>query len=221
MAKFPETFTTEPITVDPAVLPAHLDEPFYNLQAKGFSVVIGLELDELPSLTEIAGQPGVREFCARDLEERWGNTEMATRQLAKGGGRGVMLLKEISSQETAGFGWLGSADEKEQGYTGGDITFAIRMNERFAGRKLAPDFTNAIVMGGMHFFDARKIGWETWSSNAAAVNTYVRAGALLTKAMVSERPTLDTAYPLATEGKYAGKHVREDTRLYFKAPASF
>lgn len=221
MAQFPETFTTEPITVNPDEMPAELAEPFYNLQEKGFSVVIGLEPSEVPSLTEIAGQSGVLEYCARDLAERWGSYEMAERQLAKDGGRGVSLLKETATWDTAGFGWLGKASDEERGYTGGDNTFAIRMNERFAGRGLAVDFTKALVLGGMQFFDARRIGWETWSSNPAAVNTYVRAGALLTKAVASSRPTLDPVYPLATDGKYAGKHVRPDTRLYFKDPASF
>jgi len=104
--------------------------------------------------------------------------------------------------------------------TGMPYTFAIRLNEEFAGQRLATPFTRAIVYGSMKYFNAKGIGLETWASNNKAVNSYVRAGALLTSAQNGERPTLDETFPIAEEGKHAGKHVRPDTRLYMKFPES-
>lgn len=220
MPHFHDSFVEQPHYIEPNEMPPEQQEPFVELDRKGFVVVAGLRRSDVPEITEIAGQPGTREFCPRDLTERWGSEEMIEAQLARKP-RGVIRLEHQKSQQTAGFGWTGYADEKERKYTGASITFAIRINEQFGGNGLATPFTRAIVYSSRKFFGATAIGWETWASNNKAVNAYIRAGAALTRAVNSKRPTLDTTFPVATEGDHVGKHIRPDTRLYMRAPESF
>lgn len=211
-ARFPTTFADKPYQLGLGdVAPGHT-MPLMALARKGYAVEVGITPEDVPSLTEIARQEGVREYCPNDLAHRWTDEETTEKQLAKDGGRGVFLLRNIATNAIAGFGWTGkSSDEERQILTMCEHTFAVRLHEGTRGQGLAVPFSQIIVAGSMSVFRARRIGLETWASNNAAVNTYVKAGAELVRAVTGQpRPTLDKHKSINETGQY----VTDDTRLY-------
>jgi GNAT superfamily N-acetyltransferase len=130
------------------------------------------------------------------------------------------LLRKVADSAIYGYGWTGKAGADERAITKYDHTFAVRLHEAARGQGLAVPFTIVIVAATMRLVRARRIGLETWASNAAAVNTYAGengAGAQFVKAVRSTRPTLDVSKPFDEK---RGKHITEDTRLYMRFPWS-
>lgn len=216
-AHFPNTFATERYQLGLHDLAPKYSMPLAELGRKGYVVEVGLMREDVAAITEIAGQTGVREYCRRDLDERWTDEASAEKQLAKDTGRGAFLLRKIANNAISGFGWTGLAGADERAITQYEHTFAVRLHQDTQGQGLATPFSQVIVAGSMSVFRARRIGLETWASNGAAVNAYLRAGAQLVRAVSGQlRPTLDETKPLNDKGQ----HVTEDTRLYMRYPWS-
>jgi hypothetical protein len=185
-----------------------------TLAHKEIIVVSGLVEADVPQITAIAGQTGVREFCPKDMGKRFPDAEtIASDWLPKG--RGAFLALDAANDgRIVGYGWTGPelCDELPDCET----TFAVRLCEEVAGRGLGAPFTTLIVAGSMALHGAEKIGLETWGSNAAAVRSYVNAGAQLVRTRDSERETQNPDQADRIDGK--GRMLRRDTRLYMQFP---
>jgi hypothetical protein len=214
MANFPTGFEEAPHMLRPTDLrPVH-SEHLSTLQSKDYDVVAGLDRTVVSELAEIAQQEGVREFCPNDLKRRWATEEMAEKQLAKDGGRGVLRLVSRKTGKTHGFGWTGKISEDEQSYLPMcENTFALRLHEAARGKKLGTPFSRIIVAGSMALWGARNIGLETWASNTPAVRTYLSAGAELVTTKDDVRPTLN-------RNNFSHQNHRNDVRLYMNYPWS-
>jgi len=211
-AQFPTTFATERYQLGLGDIAPKHSMLLGALGRCGYAVEVGLVREDVSALTEIAGQPGTREYCPRDIEERWTNETVAEQQLGKDGGRGVFVLRNMANNAIAGFGWTGkSGNDEQKNLPMCENTFAIRLHEDSRGQGLAVPFSKIIVAGSMSIFRARRIGLETWASNNAAFNSYLKADAKAIKAINAKRPTLDTSKPFDEE---RGKHMTEDTRIY-------
>lgn len=208
MSDFPKGFVESPYILSPNDVQLEQRVHLRQLERQGYEVVAGLRREDVPALTEVAEQEGTREFCPNDLKLRWGNEEMAERQLAKAGGRCVLRLVRKDTGDTHGFGWTGHISEEEKQYLPMcENTFALRLHEASRGKKLGMPFSRVIVAGSMALWGARNIGLETWASNTAAVRTYLAAGAELVTTKDDVRPTLDRT-------KFQHERHRNDVRLY-------
>ncbi|HVS58826.1 MAG TPA: GNAT family N-acetyltransferase, partial [Candidatus Saccharimonadales bacterium] len=210
--RYPDTFTRELVPLDPHGLSAAGQRALGQLHIEGFEVEVGLRRQDVADITEIAGQEWVREFCPNDLDKRFGDEQMVEAWLAKNGGRGVFLLRHVGERALAGYGWTGAEATPE--LPDCETTFAVRLNEQYAGNGLGTPFTTAIVSGSMAVFGACRTSLETWASNASAIRTYTRVGAQLVTTRDDRRPTLRPA-PNETDG------MRRDVRLFMVFPQTF
>lgn len=210
--RYPDTFTRELVPLDPHGLSEAGQRALGQLHIEGFDVEVGLRRRDVADIAAIANQEAVREFCPNDLEKRFGDEQMAEAWLAKNGGRGVFLLRHMGERALAGYGWTGAEITPE--LPDCETTFALRLSEEVAGRRLGTPFTTAIVSGSMAVFGTTRTGLETWASNTRAVRTYARAGTQLVTSRDDKRPTLRPA-PNETEG------MRRDTRLFMVFPQTF
>lgn len=211
MASFPTTFVAEHIPITPGLLEDEGAEAMDRLQHAGFEVVAGLRRAEVPEITAIAKQEGVREFCPRDLTKRFPDEETVEYAwLPKNGGRAVFLLRRLG--KIAGYSWTGQETCPELPEC--ETTFAIRLHEDMAGKGLGAPYTSVTVFASMALYNARKIGLETWGSNGGAVSSYVKAGARLVRVKDDMRPTL---HPAANETD----GMRRDTRMFMQFPQTF
>lgn len=227
-AEFPTTFTETPQLVMPTDVRPNMSTIIDGLISSGYGLVAGLRREDVEDITRIAGQPGVREFCPKDLRQRWTDEAAAEKQLAKDGGRGVFRLVRLLDHldpingDTVGYGWTGkSGDDERAKLPLCENTFAIRLDAAVAGQGLGKRFTGGIVAGSMALFGARNIGLETWASNVGAVKSYFAAGAEFVAAQNDERETLDYDVACRDESRN-GEYVayRPDTRYFMQFPQS-
>lgn len=209
---FPTTFTDVTKTLAADSLDEKGNEARAILAAAGFEVKVGVQRTDFAAIAEIASQEGIREFCPNDISKRFGDEPMMEKWLGKNGGRGMFLLYETQSGDLAGYGWAGAGEYEELPEC--MTTFAIRLNERMAGKGLGKPFTDVIVSGSVMLFSALHIGLETWGSNTAAVRTYLKAGAVLVTTKDAVRPTLKPAAN-ETDGQ------RRDIRVFMQFPRTF
>lgn len=227
-AEFPTTFTDTPLVLTPQhVQPKHADI-ISGLESRGYGIVAGLREQDVQDITRIAGQPGVREFCPKDIRQRWTNIDATRKQLNKDGGRGVFRLVKLVDHldpidgDTVGYGWTGKSSEDERAKLPRcENTFAIRLDSAVARQGLGRRFTAGIVVGSMALFNAHNIGLETWASNVGAVKSYFGAAAEFVTGQNSERVTRNLDEAVRTEiidGEEIG--IRPDTRYYMQFPWS-
>src|SRR5215469_13501649 len=131
---YPSTFTDTPVDLSQVELDSAGVAAVSKLHDAGFEVVAGIRPQDVPVLTEIAGQTYVREYCPNDLTKRFGNNEMVEQWLAKNGGRALFLLRESATHVVRGFGWTGPAICEK--VADGETTFGIRLDERVSGQGL-------------------------------------------------------------------------------------
>jgi len=204
MHTIPTTFTEE---LYPLPLNTMSNEGFAavrELRDKGFAVAIGLRQTDVESLTELAGQQAIREYCPNDLERRFGDEAMVQSWLTKG--RLTFQLRRIGETGLSGILWTGP--EKSNDLPDCDNTFAVRLSETVAGQGLATPFTIAALSGSVAL-GVKKIGLETWQSNAGAVKTYEKAGAKHIARRNGTRPTLGPRGEI------------DDVRLFMQFPQTF
>jgi RimJ/RimL family protein N-acetyltransferase len=206
---YPTTFTDTPVSLDDFELDQVGTAAIEKLRQRGFEVVTGVRPEDVPFITEIAKQQAVREFCPKDLANRFGDREMMEQWLRKNGGRAVFLLRDIEHKQVRGYGWTGLQPcEELPEYT---TTFGVRLDERVSGQGLGTPFVAALLSGSMAAYGTERVWGETWGSNIGAVKTYLRIGAVLVGTKDDWRPTLETA-PGVVEG------MRQDVRLLMKFP---
>ena len=205
----PTTFSDEPINLAQVTLDQQATEAIGRLEQSGFEVTAGLQLADIPFITEISKQNAVREFCPNDLTKRFGDRGMIERWLQKDGGRAVFLLRDIETKVIRGFGWAGlkQCDELPD-YA---ATFGVRLDERVSGRGLGRPFIMAIFSGSRVLYGITGIWGETWGSNVGAVKTYLRIGAEVVSTTDDWRETIESGTGVV-EGK------RQDVRLLLKFP---
>lgn len=206
---YPTTFTDNPKKLSHVALDNAGIEAVNRLRGEGFEIVAGVQVADVQAIAEIAQQKAVLEFCPNDVAKRFGDQLMMERWLGKNGGRGVFLLREIDTQLIRGYGWAGrSKCEQLPDYL---HTFGVRLDKQVGGRGLGTPFVAAIFSGSKALYETRGIWGETWGSNAGAVKTYLRAGAVLVATTDDWRPTLGME-----QGDAYGK--RRDIRLLLKFP---
>lgn len=205
----PSTFTDTPVSLANYELDQAGVAAIEKLRQRGFEVVAGVTLADLPYIAEIAQQQAVREQCPKDLTNRFGDLAMMEKWLGKNGGRAFFLLRDLEHGHIRGYGWTGLAHcEQLPEYT---TTFAVRLDERVSGQGLGVPFVTAILSGSTTLYGTQRIWGETWGSNGGAVKTYLRAGAVLVATKDDWRPTLATG-PGVVDGK------RQDVRILMKFP---
>lgn len=206
---YPTTFTEDLKNLTQVALDQGGAEAIAKLRQAGFEVVAGVRISDVPSITEIAHQQAVVEFCPNDVMKRFGDLEMMEHWLGKNGGRGVFLLRETETKQIRGYGWVGlSKHEQLPEYAN---TFAVRLDEHVSGQGLGLPFVSAIFSGSRALYGTGGIWGETWGSNVGAVKTYLRVGAVLVSVADDWRPTLGMG-----QGDVYGK--RRDVRLLMKFP---
>lgn len=203
-----------------APLPSNLGdqatEAAAQLAEHGFVVHAGLTPEYAGVISQIARQAAIREYCPKDAtESRFGTPESAAQWLKKGDeklrtyGRGmfVLLHQTAGEPEVAGYGWTGP--EASDHVPGGQVTFAVRMNEAFQGMRAARPFTTLIVAGSAALYGAEGVWLEAWASNIRATSTYERAGFVRhpeATTSIDQRPSLRRG------------RVLPDARLYMSFP---
>ncbi len=206
---YPTTFTDNPKNLINVALDDMGAEAVLRLREAGFEVVAGVQVADVPTITEIARQKAVLEFCPNDVTKRFGDQAMMEHWLGKNGGRGAFLLREIKTQQIRGYGWTGlSKCEQLPDYA---HTFGVRLDERVGGRGFGALFVAAIFSGSKVLYSTRGIWGEAWGSNVGAVKTYLRIGAVLVATTDGWRSTLGTE-----QDEVYGK--RRDIRLLMKFP---
>jgi hypothetical protein len=180
-----------------------------KLNARGIEVYTGFRRQDQPEVATIAGQTGVREFCANDTNRRFATEEMAEEWQKKG--RLFFQLRDLGRSSLIGYGWTGP--ERCGELPDCENTFAERLSEEVAGRGLGAPFAVVIASGSVAL-DVCKVGLETWGSNTAAVRSYLKAGAELVTTRDDQRPTQNPA-PHEADGK------RRDVRLFMRFPQTF
>ena len=208
---FPATFTNALRALEPSELDQAGTAAIEKLRQRGFEVVVGVTLADVPYITEIAQQQAVREYCPKDLTQRFGDSEMMTAWLGKNGGRAMFLLRDVEHHVVRGYGWtgLGTCEELPD-YT---TTFGVRLDERVSGQGLGTPFVTTILSGSTALFGAQRVWGETWGSNVGAVKTYLKLGAKLVSVKDDWRPTLTTT-PSVVDGK------RQDIHLLMTFPSA-
>lgn len=218
---FPNTFAEAHVPLQDVALDDPGVQALRHLKLVDYMVAAGVCREDVPAITEIANQEGVREFCPRDAKERFVSERSMEKWLGKNGGRGMFLLKNIGTQAIEGFGWVGK--EKCEELPRCETTFAIRLHERAAGARkgVGTAFTTAIVSGAMALHKARGIGLETWASNAGAVNAYINAGATVVKARSIDKDGKLITRPTLDENFASMNGERPDTRLFMEFERTF
>jgi hypothetical protein len=217
MSQYPTTFAETHTPLDLYGLDELGREALISLQKQGFEVVSGIQREDVPEVTAIAGQTAVREFCRNDMDTRFGDEPMVERWLQKKGGRGMFLLRRLGN--IAGYGWTG-AEECEE-IPGSETTFAVRVNDKFSGQRLATPFTTVIVSDSVARFGASNISLETWGSNTKAVKAYLRAGADLVTTADAWRPTLKIEEAGVVFDAENGYYKRRDVRQFMQFTRTF
>lgn len=205
----PATFTDAPLVLDQNLLDPAGAAAVERLRQRGFEVIVGVTAQDVPYITEIAGQQAVREFCPKDLTHRFRDEAMMAQWLGKNGGRAVFLLRDIQQKVICGYGWTGLGHcEQLPDHT---TTFGVRLDERVGGQGLGTPFVASILSGSRSLFGTQHVWGETWGSNVGAVKTYLKIGAKLVLTTDDWRPTLTTG-PGVVDGK------RQDVRLLMTFP---
>lgn len=212
MAEFPTTFAEDLLPLQFVELDDKGSEAVKTLADKGFEVVAGVRRADVPEITAIANQDGVREYCPNDLATRVGDEPMMETWLTKNGGRGAFILRRIGKTSVSGYGWVGQ--EENRNLPKCESTFAIRIDEAEGGKGLGSLYTTAIVAGSAALYGAKKIGLETWGSNTSAVRAYLKAGAELVTTKDDMRPTL-------TPTAHETSGMRRDVRLFMQFTHTF
>jgi hypothetical protein len=201
MSNFPTTFA-EQVQQLPADLGERGNAARERLAENGFEVVAGITRLLVPQLMANAREESTLEWCPKEPNSgRFESEESTEKWLTKGDstlnefGRGIFLLMptvdnkfqpvEKGAQLLDGHGWEGpeispaiSTEDPTPIIPGGTTTFALRLSEIVAGRRLglARDFTQLIVAGSAVMYDAKDVWLETWKGNTAAVRTYEQVG---------------------------------------------
>jgi hypothetical protein len=249
MSHFPRTFA-EQIQELPADLGERGNAARDRLAENGFEVVAEITRELLPQLMANARQESTLEWCPKEPGPgRFENETSTELWLDKGDktldeyGRGLFLLMptlgnkilpvEKDEKLIVGHGWEGpevspamSEVDPTPIIPGGTTTFALRMSEAIAGRRLglARDFTELIVAGSAIMYGAKDVWLETWKGNSAAVRTYGQVGfEYVHEKPHQERPTRKPVGYEFPDGHvvYLNKKnvpVVEDTRLWASYP---
>jgi hypothetical protein len=182
--EYPTTFSSELRPLQTLALDKIGRQAVSALATKddGYEVAVGARRVDTADLARIAFQEGVLEYCLNDSAVRVGNEEMTAGFLE--GGVQFFLLRHQAA--TVGYGWL--EPQKHRLLPGWETTFAIRLDEAVAGRRLAVPFGNAIVSGWMSL-GMRNIWLGVYESNIKAWHAYEHSGALLKATLAGTRPT--------------------------------
>lgn len=183
--QYPDTFAehTTPLPLDK--MGTRAADAAAELALHGFEVHTGLTPEHAKSMSLIAQQPSIREYCPNDSTNQFATPESTDAWLREGDetlhmyGRGVFLLLHWGDADTAqlaGYGWTGP--EASDRVPGGQVTFAVRMNEAFQGNRAARPFTTLILAGSAALYGAKSVWLEAWGSNTRATRTYEDAGFL-------------------------------------------
>lgn len=159
----------------PQRLGRHGDEAVNKLTEKGYEVRMGLTPELADQIFTMSHEPSIREYCYRDLEQRFADRKAAKHWLQQKRRAVFVLLKKGSDTlELAGYGWAGPSSNPH--VPGSEVTFAVRVGESHQGRGLAAPFSWLIVAATAVTFDAQNFWLETWASNAGAIHVYHKLG---------------------------------------------
>lgn len=219
MPRFPSTFdnNARPMEFRPDhPVPANGSAPFERppsnplaaLDEKGYVVIPGLSEFFAGTISTMAREPHIREYCPRDAEGRFSTQESIGRWLAKNGGRAMFVLAQNLGERglrLAGYGWTGP--EASDHIPDSQTTFALRIGQDDQRKGLALPFTQAIVSSTPELYGGNNIWLETWGSNTKAVSTYENAGFHEVTRRPDKRPSLR-----------AGGNLVDDVRVYMTLP---
>ncbi|HSW85606.1 MAG TPA: GNAT family N-acetyltransferase [Candidatus Saccharimonadales bacterium] len=200
MSGFPTDWSDPNILETNNIGPKAIDAA-QQLADRGYEVLAGLNSEFAAQILTMSGEPAIREYCPKDLSERFTDQAATQKWLSKQ--RAVYLLIKQGEQELAGYGWAGPASSSN--VPGGETTFALRIGESGHGQGLAAPFSWLIMAATAVHYGAQNFWLETWSSNGAAVHIYQKLGFENTTEVPSKRLTLN------------GEKI-SDTRLFMTLP---
>jgi hypothetical protein len=175
-----------------------------KLAERGYEVHAGLTSELAAQVLTMSTEPSIREFCPKDLSERFIDRAATERWLAKKRAAFLLFRREDSgSLGLAGYGWSGAGSNHYA--PKGDTTFAVRIGEAGQGHGLAAPFSWLIIAASTYLYGAQDFWLETWASNGGAVHIYHKIGFVTVAEQSSER--------LVPDGK-----TITDTRIYMSLP---
>lgn len=170
-----------------------------QLSSQGLEVHMGMTTEVAKQILAMSGEPAIREYCPKDLSERFRNQAAAEKWLAKG--RAFFMLYKRSGDRLVplGYGWTGPAASQQ--VPAGQTTFALRIAEAGHGQGLAAPFSWVVIAVSAQLYGLEDFWLETWASNGAAVHIYHKLGFEDVTEVPSQRP------------RPSGESV-QDTRIY-------
>lgn len=213
MAEFPREFIDQPeiLRGDLGLLG---DAALNNLNSKGYEVATGLSRYYAGSISVMARQSHIVEYCPNDAAPSRFASEASTKKwLQKAGGRGVFLIlekvEEIEQSSDlclAGYGWTGY--EEMPAFEEYPVTSAYRLGGNALRKGLAGDFIQVIISATHALYSRESLGLETWLSNPA-VRIYKKLGFFALEAVEElEEEWRPTLKPDAPAGKTRDKRLR-------------
>lgn len=154
-----------------------------SLTSKGYEVKIGMTKDVAASIHDMSQEPSIREYCPKDLTERFSDDEAVGQWLKKGRATFVLVADDGT---VVGYGWVGLGTSSH--VPDGKTTFAIRLGEASQGKGLATDYARLMIAGAAILYGASNVWLETWESNGGAVHIYHKLGAVDVAQVSSKRP---------------------------------
>lgn len=180
---YPTDYTSERVELHDGIGSRGNDE-IKRLHEAGYRILEGINDATRARLAAAASQPHIREYCARDLDERFGSTEQTLEWLS--GGRALLTLE--SEGVLIGYGWVGpkNTPEVKDLY---DATMSIRLTEHGVGKGLATSFAIVLTEYALQQFGARGVWLEVWRSNERAIRMYERIGYVIVAVVSGVRDT--------------------------------
>lgn len=208
MAEFKAGFVDTPEIIEASAFRAGpIRKALSMIAFQGYDLELGLPRKDRSQITHIAQQRGVREFCPRDIAERFGDDAQTEHTLTKDGGALFFTLRNKGMGRVDAYGWTRLKEEAHLPHC--ETTSAYRLSKEITGKGLGAAFVRAVVdVSSQRGLD--KIGLETWSTNGAAVGAYLAAGATLAWTEEGTRPTLDEDKQVLPDGR------RQDARLFMQ-----
>ncbi len=175
MMDFPDSFADETQKLNQDLLDEADAAAARQMEERGYEVHVGLTPAFAEAIAVMAEEAGIREYCPKDLSERFTDRAAAERWLSKKRST-FLLLKRMDdgSLALAGYGWAGTGSNDHA--PGGKTTFALRIGEIGQGQGLAAPFSRLIIAATAALYGAADFWLETWGSNGAAVHIYHKLG---------------------------------------------
>lgn len=199
MSSFPTTFT-KPQQIKKSISPA-ADAAIDFLTGRGLMVLVGMDEQLASSITKMALEPHIKEYCPRDCtKDRFADSRSTKKWLSLGHAFFTLAKKnEDGGWRAVGYGWSGP--KKTDKVPEGETTFALRIGREGLRQGLSSPFSQVVIDASVKLYGSKRVWLETWGSNEAAVHVYKKLGFELVNQKPGKRSTAN------------GQEV-DDTRLY-------